>query len=257
MNDQQLLRYSRQILLPQIDIEGQQKLLDSRVLVVGVGGLGSPIALYLAGAGVGRLTLVDPDEVELSNLQRQILHDGNVIGLPKVESARRRLQALNPEVEVRAIAARLEGKGLEAAVAQADVIVDGSDNFATRFALNIACVRIGRPLVSGAAIRMEGQVAVFDSRQPDGACYHCLFREDEKSEEESCSQTGVLAPLLGIIGSVQAMEALKLLLGIGQSLHNRLLLLDGLNMRWREIRIHQDPQCPICNGPQKKWRALA
>lgn len=257
MNDRQLLRYSRQILLPQIDIEGQQKLLDSRILVVGVGGLGSPVVLYLAGAGVGQLTLVDPDEVELSNLQRQILHDSNVIGLPKVESARRRLQALNPEVEVRPIAARLEGKDLEAAVAQADVVVDGSDNFATRFALNRACVRVSRPLVSGAAIRMEGQVAVFDSRQPDGACYHCLFREEDEESEETCSQTGVLAPLLGIIGSIQAMETLKLLLGIGQSLHDRLLLLDGLSMRWREIRIHQDPQCPICNGSREKWQELA
>ncbi|ABA56888.1 HesA/MoeB/ThiF family protein [Nitrosococcus oceani] len=257
MNDQQLLRYSRQILLPQIDIEGQQKLLDSRILVVGVGGLGSPIALYLAGAGVGQLTLVDPDEVELSNLQRQILHDSNVIGLPKVESARRRLQALNPEVEVRPIAARLEGKDLEAVIAQADVVVDGSDNFATRFALNIASARVGRPLVSGAAIRMEGQVAVFDSRQPDGACYHCLFQEGGENEEETCSQTGVLAPLLGIIGSVQAMETLKLLLGIGRSLHNRLLLLDGLSMRWRETRIQQDPQCPICNGSRERWRELA
>jgi adenylyltransferase/sulfurtransferase len=255
MNDQQLLRYSRQIFLPQVDIEGQRKLLNSRVLVVGVGGLGSPIALYLAGAGVGRLVLVDPDQVELSNLQRQIMHDSETIGLPKVESARRRLLALNPEVEVQAIASRLEGKDLEAAVAQVDVVVDGSDNFATRFALNIACVHAGRPLISGAAIRMEGQVAVFDSRWSDVACYHCLFREDEETEE-TCSQTGVMAPLLGIIGSVQAMEALKLLLGIGEGLHNRLLLLDVLKMHWREVRIRRDPKCPICTGFQDRLGEL-
>lgn len=246
MNDQQLLRYSRHILLPQIDIEGQQKLLDSRVLVIGMGGLGSPVALYLAGAGVGQLTLVDPDQVEISNLQRQILHDCEAIGSPKVESARRRLRALNPEVEVRTVAGRLEDKALEAAVAQADVVVDGSDNFAARFALNTACVRVGRPLVSGAAVRTEGQVAVFDSRRSEGACYHCLFRGGEEGEE-SCSQTGVVAPLLGIIGSIQAMETLKLLLGIGESLHDRLLLLDALRMHWREIRIRRDPKCPVCN----------
>jgi adenylyltransferase/sulfurtransferase len=256
MNDQQLLRYSRQILLPQVDIEGQRKLLNSRVLVVGVGGLGSPVALYLAGAGVGCLTLVDPDQVDLSNLQRQILHDSEAIGLPKVESARRRLLALNPEVEVQAIASRLEGKDLEAAVARADVVIDGSDNFSTRFALNIACVRVGRPLISGAAIRMEGQVAVFDSRRPDGACYHCLFREGDEIEE-TCSQTGVMAPLLGVIGSVQAMEALKLLLGIGKSLHDRLLLLDALRMHWREVRIRRDPKCPICTDFQGRLRELA
>lgn len=249
MNDQQLLRYSRQILLPQIDIKGQRKLLNSRVLVVGMGGLGSPVALYLAGAGVGELILIDPDQVELSNLQRQVIHDSATIGLPKVESARLRLLALNPEVKVQAIASRLEGKDLEAAVAQADVVVDGSDNFAARFALNMACVQIGRPLVSGAAIRMEGQIAVFDSRQPEGACYHCLFREGEAHEsEQTCSQTGVIAPLLGVIGSIQAMEVLKLLLEIGESLHNRLLLLDALRMRWHEVRIRKDSKCPVCTN---------
>lgn len=245
MNDQQLLRYSRQIFLPQVDIQGQQKLLNSRVLLIGVGGLGSPVALYLAGAGVGKLTLVDPDQVELSNLQRQILHDGETIGLPKVESARRRLQTLNSEVEVQTIAHRLEGEALSAAVAQADVVVDGSDNFATRFVLNVACVREGRPLVSGAAIRMKGQVTVFDNRQPDSACYRCVFSEGEDLEE-TCSETGVMAPLLGVIGSVQAMETLKLLVGIGESLQGRLLLLDALTMRWREIRIRRDPKCPAC-----------
>ena len=245
MNDQQLLRYSRHIFLPQIDIEGQRKLFHSRVLVIGVGGLGSPVVLYLAGSGVGRLTLVDPDRVELSNLQRQIVHDSEALGLSKVVSAHRRLQALNPEVEVQTIADRLEGEDLEVAVAQADVVVDGSDNFATRFALNAACVRQRRPLVSGAAIRMEGQVTVFDSRQPEGACYRCLFREGE-AVEETCSEAGVIAPLLGVIGSVQALETLKLLLGIGKSLCGRLLLLDGLAMDWREIRIPKDPECPIC-----------
>ncbi len=254
MNDQQLLRYSRHIFLPQVDIQGQRKLLNSRVLLVGVGGLGSPVALYLAGAGVGRLTLVDPDQVELSNLQRQILHDSETIGLPKVESARRRLQALNPDVEVQAIAHRLEGESLDAAVAEADVVVDGSDNFATRFALNAACVRAGRPLVSGAAIRMEGQVTVFDSRQPDSACYHCVFSEGEEMEE-TCSETGVMAPLLGVVGSIQAMETLKLLVGIGESLQGRLLLLDALTMCWREIRIHRDLKCPVC--AQDKLRELA
>ncbi|BAW81036.1 molybdopterin biosynthesis protein MoeB [Candidatus Nitrosoglobus terrae] len=251
MDDQQLLRYSRQILLPQIDIEGQQKLLRSRVLLVGVGGLGSPISLYLAGAGVGQLTLVDSDQVDLSNLQRQILYSNECIGSSKVEAARHRLLSLNSEIEIRAIARHLQDEDLRAAVTQAHVVVDGSDNFATRFALNAACVSVGRPLVSGAAIRMEGQVAVFDSRQPDGACYYCLFQEDEESEE-TCSQVGVIAPLLGIIGSIQALETLKLLLGIGESLYNRLLLLDAMKMHWRETRIHRDPRCAICANFQEK-----
>lgn len=254
MNDQQLLRYSRQIFLPQVDIQGQRKLLNSRVLLVGAGGLGSPVALYLAGAGVGRLTLVDSDRVELSNLQRQILHDSEAIGQPKVESAQRRLQTLNPDVEIETMTRRLEGDSLDSAVARADAVVDGSDNFATRFTLNAACVRAGRPLVAGAALRMEGQVAVFDHRQPASACYRCVFSQGEE-REEACSEAGVIAPLLGIIGSVQAMETLKLLMGIGDSLQGRLLLLDALTMRWRDIRVRRDPRCPVC-APEA-WRALA
>ncbi|OUR70797.1 molybdopterin-synthase adenylyltransferase MoeB [Methylophaga sp. 41_12_T18] len=246
MNDEQLLRYSRQILLPQIDIEGQQKLLDSHVLIIGLGGLGSPVAMYLVAAGVGRLTLVDDDLVELSNLQRQIIHGQQDIGRTKVESASDSLTAINSEVELELIAERLDEKHLEQAVIAADVVVDCSDNFATRFLLNKVTQRCQTPLVSGAAIRMEGQVTVYDSRQHDSACYRCLY-EDKGEMQESCSERGVLSPLLGIIGGVQAVETVKVITGVGDDLSGRLLILDAFSMTWREIKLRRDPNCPVCN----------
>lgn len=245
MHDEQLQRYSRQILLPQIDIDGQQKLLASRVLVIGLGGLGSPLALYLAAAGVGQLVLADDDTVDLSNLQRQIMHRTADIGRAKTDSARTAIAALNPEIKVTTFAYRLAGDALARAVAEADVVVDASDNFATRFALNAACVQARTPLVSGAAIRMEGQVAVFDLRRADSPCYRCLYRDDP-GPAEGCAQRGVLAPLPGIIGSVQAVEVIKLLLGIGTTLQGRLLLLDALTLEWRSVILRKDPHCPVC-----------
>ena len=245
MDDQQLLRYSRQILLPQIDIEGQQKLLDAHVGIIGAGGLGSPVAMYLASAGVGRLTIADHDRVDLSNLQRQILHDSNDIGRPKVESARTRLTALNPDVTVTPLNTRIDASQLQQLAQQADVIVDASDNFATRFAINAACVATGTPLVSGAAVRMEGQLSVFVPRRSDSPCYRCLYREGDEPDQ-TCTDNGVLAPIVGIIGSLQALEALKLLLGIGETLCGRLLVFDGLHHEWRNIKLHKDPSCPVC-----------
>ncbi|QDX81722.1 molybdopterin biosynthesis protein MoeB [Denitratisoma sp. DHT3] len=248
MNDQQLLRYSRHILLPEIGIEGQQRLLDARVLIVGAGGLGSPAAYYLASAGIGTLVLADGDTVDLTNLQRQILHREAAVGQPKAESGARTLTELNPECRVVPLARRLEAGQLEEEVAQADVVLDCSDNFATRHAINRACVRHGRPLVSGAAIRFDGQLSVFDRRRDDAPCYHCLFPEAEDVEEVRCAVMGVFAPLTGIVGTVQAAEALKLLIGCGESLAGRLLLLDGLAMEWREIRVPRDPACTVCGG---------
>jgi len=247
LSDEQLLRYSRQIMLPEVEIEGQEAWLNSRVLIIGAGGLGSPVAIYLAAAGVGTLVLVDDDEVDLSNLQRQIVHTTDRIGQPKVESAKQSLQALNPTISVETIAARLEGAALNAEVAKADLVVDCTDNFSTRFALNRACVEQKTPLVSGAAIRTEGQVAVYDPRHEDAPCYQCLYREGE-DEALTCSESGVLAPLVGIVGSVQAMEALKVLAGIGTPLVGRLLLLDGLRMEWRSLKLRKDPACPVCNS---------
>lgn len=245
MHDEQLQRYSRQILLPQIDVDGQQKLLASRVLVIGLGGLGSPLALYLAAAGVGHLVIADDDTVDLSNLQRQIMHRTADIGRAKTDSARTAIAALNPEIKVTTFAYRLAGDALARAVAEADVVVDASDNFVTRFALNAACVQACTPLVSGAAIRMEGQVAVFDLRRADSPCYRCLYRDDP-GPAEGCAQLGVLAPLPGIIGSVQAVEVIKLLLGIGTTLQGRLLLLDALTLEWRSVVLRKDPHCPVC-----------
>lgn len=245
MDDSQLLRYSRQILLPQMGVEGQQRLLEATVLVIGAGGLGSPVALYLAAAGVGRLVIADPDLVEISNLQRQILHGTPDLDRLKVDSAKDRLLALNPEVQVRALPERLAGARLRAQVRQADVVVDGSDNFVTRFAVNKACVAERKPLVSGAVIRMEGQVAVFRPDQADGPCYRCLYQA-EGELEETCSENGVLAPVAGIIGSIQATETLKLLTGIGQPLTGRLLLVDAAGMEIRVLRIPRDPHCPVC-----------
>lgn len=245
MDDEQLLRYSRHILLPQIGLEGQQRLVSSRVLIIGMGGLGSPLGMYLAASGVGHLVIVDFDHVDLSNLQRQIVHRTKDIGRAKVDSARDTLLALNPLIDVTTIRGRLTDESLATEVAQADVVADASDNFTTRFAINAACVRAKTPLVSGAAIRMEGQVTVFRADSLDSPCYCCLYT-DPPEEEGSCAQRGVLAPLLGIIGSVQATEILKILLGIGKTLEGHLLLLDALTMEWRTLRLRKDPSCLCC-----------
>lgn len=248
MNDEQLLRYSRQILLPQVDIEGQRTLMESRALIIGVGGLGSPAAMYLAAAGVGTLVLCDDDRVDLSNLQRQIAHHTDEIGKAKVDSARRTLHRLNPEVSVMVIPRRLQREGLIEEVRRSHVVLDCSDNFRTRFDVNSACVAARTPLVSGAAIRFEGQVAVFDVRSEQGPCYHCLFPNEQEERDESCARSGVAAPVPGIIGSVQAMEALKLLLGIGRPSNGRLLLLDALNMEWNTLLVRKHPDCPTCSA---------
>jgi adenylyltransferase/sulfurtransferase len=245
LQDEQLLRYSRQIMLPQVDAAGQMRLLESTVLVVGLGGLGAPVAMYLAAAGVGNLVVVDDDEVDLSNLQRQIIHTTADVGRPKVDSARDALLALNPELTITTVEARLEGALLRELVDEADVVVDACDNFATRFAINEACFASGTPLVSGAAIRLEGQVAVFDPRVDASPCYRCLYR-DEGELAETCTQSGVFTPVVGIIGSLQATEALKLLLGLGEALTGRLLLLDAETMQIRTIRLPRDPKCPVC-----------
>lgn len=246
MNDEQLLRYSRHILLPEIGIEGQERLLASRALVIGAGGLGSPVALYLASAGVGRITICDGDDVDLTNLQRQIVHRVDAIGMKKVASARATLAAINPEVDVVALPQRVGDETLATLVGQADVVVDGSDNFATRHAVNRACVRYRKPLVSGAGVRFDGQVAVFDTRDPTSPCYHCLFPEHGANEDMRCAIMGVFAPLVGIIGSIQAAEALKLLTSAGESLAGRLLLLDALSMEWRAVKVPRDPACSVC-----------
>ena len=246
MTDDELLRYSRQILLPEFDIEGQERLRQAHVLIIGMGGLGSPVAMYLAAAGVGRLSLVDDDRVDLSNLQRQIIHRNADIGRFKVESARDTLHALNPLTAVTTLPMRLNDTELRERVSEADVVVDASDNLATRLAINAACVQAGVPLVSGAAIRLEGQVLVW---QPggEGGCYRCLYRDSEM-EAETCAQTGVLAPVVGIIGSIQALEAIKILSGLGEPLTGRLLLLDAARMEWRSVRVRRWPDCPVCGG---------
>ncbi len=247
MNDEQLLRYSRQILLPQVDIDGQQKLLNSRALIIGVGGLGSPAAMYLAAAGVGTLVLCDDDRVDLSNLQRQIAHHSDEIGLPKVESAQRTLLRLNPEVKVVPIPRRLTREELAEEARRSQVVLDCSDNFRTRFLVNAACVAARTPLISGAVIRFEGQVTVFDTRSDQSPCYHCLFPDEPDEHDASCTRNGVAAPAPGIIGSVQAIEALKLLLGLGRTLNGRLLLLDALNMEWTSLTVRKHPRCPTCS----------
>lgn len=246
MNDDQLLRYSRQIMLPQLDIAGQQRLLQSHALIIGLGGLGSPVAMYLAAAGVGELTLVDFDEVDLSNLQRQIIHRHADIDRPKVDSAADTLHALNPDIKINTINQKLCDETLTQAVQQADVVIDASDNFATRFAINQVCVTTHTPLISGAAIRLEGQITVFpNTNEGNAPCYRCLY-EDIPEAEANCSETGVLAPLVGIIGSIQATEAIKLLSGLGTPLAGRLLTLDASTLEFREIRLRRDPQCPVC-----------
>jgi len=244
MNDEELLQYSRQIMLPQIDLEGQQRLLDSRVLIIGLGGLGAPVALYLAAAGVGTLMLSDYDEVDLSNLQRQIIHHYENIGEAKVHSAAKTLKRINPRCQVVTIEEKLQGGSLMEAVEEADVVVDCSDNFATRFAINQACVDGRTPLVSGSAIRWEGQVAVFNGH-PEAPCYHCLYG-DSGELDASCAANGVLAPVVGIIGSIQATETIKLLTGAGDPLSGRLLLLDALTMELRSLKLKPDPRCPVC-----------
>ena len=246
MNDSQLLRYSRQIMLPQIDIVGQQKLLDARVLIIGAGGLGCPAAMYLAAAGVGQINLYDDDAVELSNLQRQIAHHTDDIGLDKVISTEQTLNSLNPDVKVVAVKQRLQDQQLLQEVAKADVVLDCSDNFGTRFAINNACVKLKTALVSGAAIRIEGQVAVFTPGQNDSPCYNCLY-QDTGEEMQNCATNGVMAPITGIIGSIQALEAMKVIMNIGEPLIGRLLLLDGLSMDVNTMVLKKNPTCPTCS----------
>ncbi len=245
MNDEQLLRYSRQIMLPQIDIAGQQKLIDAKILIVGAGGLGSPASMYLAAAGVGVISLYDDDQVDLSNLQRQIAHDTADIGLDKVISTRQTLEKINPEVKVLARTQRLTGAELRQEVGKADVVLDCSDNFATRFAINQACVEQRTPLVSGAAIRFEGQISVFTPGRNQSPCYNCLYQSDVE-ELQNCARNGVVAPITGIIGSMQALETIKLLTGVGDLLTGRLLMLDGLSMEWRTMRLKKNSNCPTC-----------
>jgi len=248
MDDEQLLRYSRQIMLANVGIEGQQALLDARVLIIGLGGLGAPVAMYLAAAGVGHLVIADHDVVELTNLQRQIIHSTDDLGLAKTISAANTLGALNPHVSVTTLDEKLDAVSLTAQMENIDVVVDCSDNFATRFAVNDACCRASIPLVSAAVIRMEGQISVFDFRDGSSPCYRCLYHE-QGEPGESCSETGVLAPLPGIVGSVQATEALKLLLGLGQPLTGRVLTLDAAAMEWRTVKLKKDPHCPVCGSP--------
>jgi len=248
MDDQQLLRYSRHILLEEIGIEGQQRLLGSHVLIIGVGGLGSPAALYLAASGVGRLTLCDHDTVDFSNLQRQVIHRTAMVGQPKVVSAQTTLHEMNPEVECVALPIRADEVRLDELVAQADLVLDCSDNFATRYAVNRACLAQHKPLVSGAAIQFHGQVAVFDYRRDDTPCYNCLFPEDSDAEELRCATTGVFAPLVGIIGTLQAAESLKLLIGIDRGLSGKLLSVNALDMNILRSSLSKDPACSVCSG---------
>lgn len=250
MNDDELLRYSRHILLPQMDFEGQQRLLESHVLIVGLGGLGSPVAMYLAASGVGRLTLVDDDVVELSNLQRQLLYVESQVGQRKVDAAAERLTAMNVQVKLNLVSERLSESALNERMTDVDVLVDCTDNFAARFMLNRVSQTSLTPLVSGAAIRFEGQATVYDPRVGTLPCYRCLY--DESGElEESCSESGILSPILGMIGGIQATETLKLLVGMGQSLAGRLLILDALNMQWREMKMKKNPHCPVCGGREE------
>lgn len=245
MEDKQLLRYSRQILLPEVDITGQERLLASCVLIIGMGGLGCPAGLYLAAAGIGHLVFADADTVELSNLQRQIAFDSTDIGQPKVEAAARRFRGINPDIRLSPIQSRLEGDCMEQAIIAADAVLDCSDNFATRFAVNRSCVRHGKPLVSGAVIRLEGQLAVYDPRHQDSPCYQCLFPE-EGQDDNGCSRNGVITPLPGIIGSLQALEAMKILLDDMPPSHGKLLLYDAARLSWHSVQVRRNPDCPAC-----------
>jgi molybdopterin/thiamine biosynthesis adenylyltransferase len=252
MNDDQLLRYSRHILLDELGVEGQRRLAASHALVIGAGGLGSPVMLYLGTAGVGTLTVVDDDVVDLTNLQRQIAHDMSRIGQSKASSAARTVAAINPEVKLNAVAQRADAERLDRWVAAADVVLDCSDNFATRHAVNAACVAHRRPLVSGAAIGFDAQISVYDTRLPDAPCYACIFPPDAAFEESRCATMGVFAPLVGIVGAMQAAEALKLLAGIGSSLAGRLQMLDARAMEWSEIRLARQPGCPVCGAARDR-----
>ncbi len=253
MDDRELLRYSRHLLLDELGPDAQARFAAAHALVVGTGGLGNPAAQFLASAGVGTITLVDADEVDLTNLQRQLLFAMADVGTPKVDAAARRMGAVNPEVRIVPLRERVGEPRLRELAAAADVVLDCTDNFATRHAINRACVQARRPLVSGAAIRFDGQLAVFDTRDAAAPCYHCLFGEGDDLEETRCATMGVFAPLVGIVGSVQAAEALKLVAGVGRSLAGRLLLVDALAMEWRELRVPRDPACPVC--AERPWGA--
>ena len=246
LSDEQLLRYSRQIMLPQIEIRGQQRLLDSKVLLFGAGGLGSPISMYLAASGVGQITIVDPDDVDLSNLQRQIAHQTEDIGRRKVASVKQTLQAINPQTKVLTINKVMSKDHMAEIIPDADVVVDATDNFDSRFAINQICVESRIPLVTGAAIRFEGQIAVFEM-QNESACYQCLYPEQTDALQESCTETGILGSVTGLMGCLQATEVIKLLLNIGQTLSNKLLLVDALNMEWHSVKIKKDPKCAVCS----------
>jgi len=248
MNDDQLLRYSRHILLDEFGIEGQERLLAARALVIGAGGLGAAALPYLASAGVGHITLVDDDDVDLTNLQRQIVHTTANVGRPKVESAREAMLRINPDLDIQLVAQRVSDAELGPLVAQADVVLDCCDNFATRHAINRSCLAHGVPLVSGAALRFDGQISVYDLRQPDAPCYACLFPPSEPASEAACATMGVFAPLVGMVGTVQAAEALKLLSGVGQPLAARLLMVNALTMEWTEMRLARAPDCEVCGG---------
>ena len=248
MDDQQRLRYSRHLLLNEFGEEAQQRLLDAHALVIGAGGLGSAALMYLASSGMGRITVCDGDKVDLTNLQRQVVHRQDAIGKPKAASAAATLAGINPEIRIEPLEERAGPERLAALVRAADVVLDCSDNFATRHALNRACVAARKPLVSGAGIRFDGQVAVFDLRRPEAPCYHCLFAEDARAQEERCATMGVFAPLVGIIGTFQALEAIKLVAGVGESLAGRLMLFDALGSRWHEVRLARDPHCEVCGA---------
>lgn len=246
LSDQELLRYSRQIMLPKFDVAGQLALKNAHVLVIGMGGLGSPAALYLTAAGVGQLSIIDHDTVEVSNLQRQVIHGEASLGLHKVESAKQRLQDVNPLVQIHSLAQRIVGEALSELIRQVDLVLDCTDNFTTRFEVNRYCVQHKKPLISAAAIRMEGQISVYDSRQTDSPCYQCLYPEGDE-QALSCSESGVMSPLVGILGSMQAMEAIKLLSGLGEPLVGKLLILDAMSMQWRSLKLKKDPACTCCS----------
>ena len=245
MNDQELLRYSKQIMLPQIDIEGQQKINDSKMLIIGMGGLGSPTALYLAAAGVGHIVIADFDQVELSNLQRQIIHSTSDIGDDKVNSAKTKLLELNPNITVTVANEIMHSDNLASLIKDVDIVLDGTDNFESRFEINKACVECHKPLISAAVIRFEGQISVFKGYEVDQPCYQCLYSE-QGDGRESCVENGVLAPVAGLVGTIQALQAIKVLLGLGEQLCGELLLIDGLDLSFRKVKIVKDSECPIC-----------
>ena len=247
MNDQELLRYSKQVMLPQIEIEGQQKIMDSTMLIIGMGGLGSPTALYLAASGVGHIIIADFDQVELSNLQRQIIHGTSDIGDDKVNSAKAKMLEINPNIKVTIANEIVHTDNLSSLIKDVDVVLDGTDNFESRFEINKACVEFQKPLVSAAVIRLEGQISVFKGYEKDQPCYQCLYSEDG-NENESCVQNGVLAPVAGLVGTIQALQAIKVLLGLGDQLCGKLLLIDGLDLSFRKVKIGKDLKCPICNS---------